>query len=103
MRLVSFRPMVKGALRGFATVELTIGLKIHDVAILVGRNGGAWANLPTKPQLDQDRRQKIGGDAKPAYSAILEWRDRDTANHFSAAVVALVSAQHPDALDGAEP
>jgi hypothetical protein len=94
--------MVKGALRGFATVELPIGLKIHDVPVFAGRNG-AWANLPAKPRLDQDRRQEIGPDGRRAYSAILEWRDRDTANHFSAAVVALVSAQHPDALDGAEP
>jgi hypothetical protein len=102
MRLLSFRPMVKGALRGFATVELPIGLKIYDVPVLVGRNG-AWANLPAKPRLDQDRRQEIGPDGKPAYSAILEWHDRDLQDRFSAAVVELVRSRHPEALDGAEP
>ena len=30
MRLVSWKPLIKGALRGFATLELPIGLKLID-------------------------------------------------------------------------
>ena len=97
MKLLGFKPLVKGALRGFADVELPCGLRIRDVPILVGKNG-AWANLPAKPQLDHDRRQKVDGAGKSQYVAMLEWRDRNLANRFSEAVVSLVRTQHPDAL-----
>jgi hypothetical protein len=97
MRLISWKPIAKGSLRGFATVELPIGLKLIDCAIFVGTKG-AWASLPAKPQLDKDNRQRIGADGKPSYSPVVEWRSRDLADRFSAAVVALVRATHPDAL-----
>jgi hypothetical protein len=97
MRLVGWRPLTKGSLRGFASIELPIGLKIFDVPVLVGKNG-PWASLPSKPQIDREGRQKTGADGKAAFSPVLEWRDRDLANRFSEAVVALVLAQHPDAL-----
>jgi hypothetical protein len=99
MRLVSWKPIAKGTLRGFATVELPIGLKLIDCAVFIGTKG-AWASLPAKPQLDKDSRQRIGADGKPSYSPAVEWRSRDLADRFSAAVVALVRAAHPDALDG---
>jgi len=82
---------------GFATVELPIGLKLIDCAVFVGTNG-AWASPPAKPQLDRDGRQRIDADGKPSYNPVAEWRSRDLADQFSAAVVALVGAAHPDAL-----
>jgi hypothetical protein len=100
IRLLSFHPLTKGALCGFATIEIiSCGLRMRDLPVLVGRNG-AWANLSSKPQIDKDGRQKIGADGKPAYAAILEWRDRDLANRFSDAVVAAVRHQDPEALQG---
>ena len=97
MRLIGFKPLVKGSLRGFATVQLPIGLTIEDCPVLVGRNG-AWAALPAKPVLDREGRQ-VKPDGKPQYVAILKWRDRDLSDRFSAAVVDLVRQHHPDALD----
>jgi hypothetical protein len=99
MRLVSWKPLIKGSLRGFAIVELPIGLKVFDVAVFVGKNG-AWASLPSKPQLDRDGRQKTGADGKAAFSPVLEWRSRELSDRFSATVVDLVRAAHPEALDG---
>jgi hypothetical protein len=93
LRLISWRPIVKGSLRGFATVELPIGLKINDVPVLVSGKG-AWASLPAKAQLDSE----IGSGGKPAYAAVREWRDRDLADGFSQAVVAAVRQAHPDDL-----
>jgi hypothetical protein len=92
--LVSCKPVVKGALRGFATVELPI-----DRPALVGTKG-PWVGLPTKKPFDRDGGQRTGADGKPAYSPVLEWSSRDLSDRFSAAVVALVRAAHPDALDG---
>ena len=62
MRLVLWKPIAKGSLRGFVTVELPIGLKLIDCAVFVATKG-AWASLPAKPQLDKDNpRQRIGVD-----------------------------------------
>jgi hypothetical protein len=45
MRLVGWKPLVKGTLRGFANVELPIGLRLIDCPIFVGPNGpGALAD-----------------------------------------------------------
>lgn len=97
MRLISFKPLVKGALRGFAGIELPIGLVIEDCPVLVGRDG-AWATLPSKPVLDREGRQtKSGG--KPQYAAILKWRDRALSDRFSQAVVELVRQHRAGALD----
>ncbi len=97
LRLVGFTPRVSGMLRGFATVELPIGLKLYDVLAFAGEKG-PWAALPTKPRLDRERRQKIGLDGKPAFTPVAEWRGRELSEEFSAAVVALIRVEYPDAL-----
>ena len=101
MRLISFRSFVKGSLRGFATVQLPIGLTIEDCPVFVGRNS-AWAALPAKPVLDRDGRQ-VKPDGKPQYAAVLKWRDRDLNDRFSTAVVELVRQDYPAALNGEAP
>ena len=98
MRLLSFTPRIQGALRGFATVELPIGLRLYDVLVFSG-DKGPWAALPTKPQLDRERRQKIRVDGKPLFWPIAEWRNRELADRFSTAVVELIRQAHPDAFD----
>jgi hypothetical protein len=101
LRLVSWKPASKGALRGFATVQLPIGLKLIDCPVLMGASG-PWASLPSKPVLDRDgRHAKPGG--KPQFATVLEWRSRELADRFSIAVVDLVRAAHPDALGGGAP
>jgi hypothetical protein len=99
MRLVAWRPLTKGALRGFATVELPIGLTISDCPVLIS-HGKTWASMPAKPILDRDGRQKADANGKASYASILSWRDRDLADRWSAAVVDLVRAEYPDAIDG---
>ena len=96
MRLISFKPLVKGSLRGFATIELPIGLVIEDCPVLVGGNG-AWAALPSKPVLDREGRQ-ARPDGKPQYAALLKWRDRELQDRWSAALIELLRQQHPEAL-----
>jgi hypothetical protein len=93
-------PTIKGALRSFCTVELPIGLKIHDVLVLVAARGAAWAGLPAKPQLDKEGRQKVDATGNGLYRPVRERRDRVPRDRFSAALVELILAEHPDALDG---
>jgi hypothetical protein len=97
LRLVSWQPFRKGPLRGFATVELPIGLKIFDVPIRTGING-LWAGLPAKPEIDRDGRRKTDINGKPVYAEVLRWRDRALADRFSQAVVAAVRQAHPNDL-----
>jgi hypothetical protein len=96
MRLVSFKSLAKGALRGFAHLELPNGLRITDCPVLTS-NGKAWATLPSKPVLDRDGKH-VEVNGKRQYAPILEWKDRDLSTRFSAAVIELVQQQHPDAL-----
>jgi len=46
------------------------------------------------------RQRHVEVNGKRQYAPILEWRDRDRADRFSAAVVALVREACPDALGG---
>jgi hypothetical protein len=96
MKLAGFKEVRKGGLVGFATVELSIGLTIHDVAVCES-HGKAWAGLPGKPVLDRDGRHVKTND-KGQYVAILKWRDRALSDRFSDAVIELVRAQYPAAL-----
>jgi hypothetical protein len=76
----------------------------RDVAAALGharREGRDWrADCPVhcKPQVDKDGQHKRDVNGKPAYRPVLEWRDRDLSDRFSAAVVDLIRASHPDAL-----
>jgi hypothetical protein len=96
MRLVSFKAVAKGALRGFAHVELPCGLRIEDCPVFQS-NGKAWASLPAKPVLDTEGRH-VKPDGKGQYAAIVKWRDRDLNERWSAALVALIRTRHPHAL-----
>jgi hypothetical protein len=97
IRLLDFRPIRKGKLLGFARIELPIGLLISDIPILTGKNG-VFAALPARPLLDPEGRQKRDANGRPQYLAFLEWRDRNISGRFSAAVIELVRAAHPEAL-----
>jgi len=101
MELAEFKQVVKGTLRGFATVKLPIGLTIADIPVCQS-HGRAWASLPSKPVLDRDGKH-VEQDGKRKYVPILSWGDRATQDKWSEAVCDLVRAGHPDALDGGGP
>ena len=85
-------------MRGFATVELPLGLKIIDCPVLVSK-GKAWANAQSKPVLDREGRQKIAANGKPAYVPVFEWRSRELNERFSKIVVTAIRQMCPGALD----
>jgi hypothetical protein len=99
MRLISFKPIGKNGLAGFASVELAIGLRLHELPVFAGGQNGPWVALPRRPALDRERRQRIGADGKPAFEPVAEWRDRETSNRFSASVIDLIRAIHPDVFE----
>jgi hypothetical protein len=99
MRLISFKPVQKGALIGFANIELPNSLRI-DGCVVMCSNNKYWASFPAKPVLDAEGRQVVI-DGKKQYAAIIQWPDRETSTRFSDALVALVREAHPEAFSGA--
>ncbi|MGC2198610.1 MAG: hypothetical protein WA633_00460 [Stellaceae bacterium] len=99
LRLIRFQPLVKNALRGFCTVEIQpLGLRIIDCPVLVS-HGRAWCALPGKIQVDNSGRQKTDTSGKPLYAAVLQWRNRELSDRFSAAVIGAIRRAHPGALE----
>jgi hypothetical protein len=101
MRLLDFKPLVKNTLRGFADVELGIGLQLSELSIHV-TNGKPWVGMPSKPMLGADGLQIINVNGKKAYKPMMGWRNKALSEAFSKAVVKLVLEQHPNALDGGD-
>ena len=103
MKILHWRPVASGStMRGVVDIELDIGLQIYEV--VVHGNNGAWVALPARVVIGKDgavRRKLVNG--KPDYQRILKWRDRDTADKFSAAVIKLLLRDHPDALGEGPP
>src|SRR5438045_4190226 len=82
LRLVSWRLYRKGALRGFASVELSIGLQIVDCPVL-HNNDRTWVGLLGKPQIDSTGRQRTDVNGKALYTSVLQWKDRELRDRFS--------------------
>jgi hypothetical protein len=98
MRLLAWRPLRKGRLLGFCTVELPIGLQIREVALLRGPEG-LWAALPAKPEVTADNQVRTGPDNKPLYRELLVWRSRRLKDAFSTRVIGLVREAHQEDLE----
>jgi hypothetical protein len=98
MRLVAWHPLRRGSLVGFAGIELRSGLIVQDCPVCASHER-VWASLPSKPLLGPDGMALRDDSGRIRYAAILKWRDRALADRWSAAVVALVRAEHPGDLD----
>jgi hypothetical protein len=95
--ILTWRPLVRNTLRGFATIRLGSALKINDVAIHRHANGKCWASFPSKPVLLPDGTAKIGDNGKTMYVPILEWDSKASADRFSESVIGAVELGHPGA------
>jgi hypothetical protein len=101
MRFVAGKPIVEGSLPGFTVIESPVGLKIHDIPVLVGPRGASSGRLPSKPML-ADGRPRVDVDANPI-SPIVGFRDPATAERCYALVMGLIRAKDPDVLRGGYP
>jgi hypothetical protein len=100
LRLIDWRPLRKGRLYGFATIEVQpIGLQVHEIPVLMGAKNGPWACVPTKPRIDAKGQQMRDVDGSPRYDRIMSWSTKRRESDFSAAVVNLVRRRHPQDLD----
>lgn len=102
LRLIEWKPLRKGALRGFVAVELPIGLTLREMPVLLG-NHGPWISLPGKPQIDGSGQLRRDEKGKIAYVAMAQWRNKELTDRFSRAVIDLLLTAHPRALSDSDP
>jgi len=77
----NWKSIHKNSLLGTFDLEFTgMGLRIKG-AMLLETNGRRWINFPSKEYQKNGERK---------FMPFLEWRDRETSERFSAAVVPLV-------------
>jgi hypothetical protein len=101
MRIISGRKVIKGTLRFVCKIGLPFGsgeLEIADVMVF-SSHGESWANLPSKPVLDESGVHMTGEGGKKKYVPFLAWSSKELRDRFSAAIVVLVKQEFPDALD----
>jgi DNA-binding cell septation regulator SpoVG len=97
MIIRDWRPYVSGGLHGYVRVELDSGLVIPGIKVMAGSRG-PFVLLPEQPVL-KDGKLKRDINNRVVYAATVQWRDRATADKFSAAVIELLLQRYPNALE----
>jgi hypothetical protein len=101
MRIVGWRPLIKGTLRGFLDLEVMVEnnhpLTIFECPVHLGENG-PWVGFPAKAQVDRDGKLRRKSNGKPDYTAVMKWGDAATREAFSRAAIQLLLKRYPDAL-----
>ena len=97
VKILDWRPLTKGALRGFAKIEMPSGMIISDVTVLTGANGPG-ASPPSKPQIGRDGTVMKDQTGKIKYTPIIEFTSKEVRDRWSAQVIEALRAQHPGAL-----
>jgi hypothetical protein len=98
VKIVEWRALRKGSLLGFSKVQFPSGLIISDVTIL-DSGKGPWAAPPSKPMIGKDGAALKDDKGKVRYSPIIEFRDKDTRDRWSASVVDAMRDACPEAFE----
>jgi len=93
-RLRKWTPHTSGSLLGFLSIECASGLILNDLRLMIGKNGH-WIAMPAVKQLDRDGKRRVDANGKPIFNQLIEFRDRATADRFSAMGLALVRTADP--------
>jgi hypothetical protein len=93
-RILSWRPLRRGALLGFAKVAFPSGVVLAEVAIMRGPTH-AWCAPPTRPRLHRGELvRKTNG--KIQQLDLIEFMSSDIKDRWSHSIIAALRAQYPD-------
>jgi hypothetical protein len=92
--ILEWRPHTKGALLGFAKVELLSGMVLLDVTILTGERG-PWASPQSKPMINREGVAMKDDKGKLRYSPIIEFTSREIRDRWSDAIISAMREAHP--------
>ena len=98
MKIRKWAPYRSGAALGFIDVELPSGMILIGLRLMSG-NAGPWVALPAQKQLDRDGNPRRDVNGKPVFNQIVEFRNRATADKFTAEVITALRCEHPEALE----
>jgi hypothetical protein len=73
---------------------LPSGPLLNDLRLITGKYGHSIA-MPAVKQLDRDGKRRVDAKGKPIFNQLIEFRDRATADRFSAMGLALVRTADP--------
>lgn len=99
MRIRKWPPFRSGQTRGFVAIELPSGTIFIGLRLMTGKSG-PWVAMPAQRQLDREGNPRRDANGKAMSSQIIEFRNRATADKFTAAVLEALRREYPDALDG---
>jgi hypothetical protein len=85
-----FKPMDKGALRGFVTLKLPSGLVLKECTFM-NSNDKEWIGLPGKPQIDREGKvRKDAATGKTLYVSIVDFDSKEAHDKFQDLALAAV-------------
>ena len=94
--IIAWRPIARGALVGWVSVRLPIGLALYHCPVFKAKNGHHFVALPRMPVMSGTS-QIVDADGEPQFRPVCIWRDGKQANQFSVAVIELLRERYPDA------
>lgn len=86
MRIIDYRDINKGSVKGAFSIELPTGMIIKD-CLHFQSGERQWVNLPSKPVMDKEGKPKIGDNGKPMYAKIINFVTKDAYTDFQNAVM----------------
>jgi hypothetical protein len=98
-RILDWRPVVKGSLRGFANVQFPSGTILLDVRLMHTRDW--WVAPPSRPMIGRDGTVLRDANGNILYSEIIEFASKEIRNRWSAAIVDALRAAHPEVFEDA--
>jgi DNA-binding cell septation regulator SpoVG len=100
IKILRVAALTGGAALAFFDVELASGLIVRDCKLMPGKNGGAWVATPTVKLLDRAGQPILAPNGKQAWRELVGFRDRQTRDKFTRAILAAFERQHPGVIDG---
>ena len=99
IKLLDWKPLHKGALRGFCNVALENGIVLREITVFQ-KDGRIWAGMPSRPRLDRAGRPILNHAGHPQRDQLAGWVSRELADQFSEALADIFRAAHAVDLDG---
>jgi DNA-binding cell septation regulator SpoVG len=98
MDIIKFTPVSSGSMIAYVDVEMPSGMIGRDFKLMRGPAGEHWVAMPSVKETDRDGNPVLNGQGKPRYREFIGFRDRQTRDKFTAAVLEAVRRKQPETL-----
>jgi DNA-binding cell septation regulator SpoVG len=96
MKILRLTPVsTGGSILAYLELETPNGFVLRKAKLNARPRGDLWIAMPSQRRLDRNGNPIIGDKGKPLYTEFVGFRDRETRDRFTAAVIEAVRRQHP--------